>query len=71
MAVKSIAAKKLYLSNKDKKIAGVCGGVAQYLGIDPTIVRLVWLLLAFAGGFGILAYLVAWIIVPRNPNSRV
>ncbi|HLD62581.1 MAG TPA: PspC domain-containing protein [Candidatus Norongarragalinales archaeon] len=69
MAVKS--AKRLYLSNKDKKIAGVCGGVAQYLGIDPTIVRLIWLLLAFAGGFGILAYLVAWIIVPRNPNSRV
>ena len=69
MAVKS--AERLYLSNKDKKIAGVCGGVAQYLGIDPTIVRLIWLLLAFAGGFGILAYLVAWIIVPRNPNSRV
>ncbi|HOO13081.1 MAG TPA: PspC domain-containing protein, partial [Bacillota bacterium] len=50
-----------------KKIAGVCGGVAEYFGIDSTLVRLGWILFTFAGGSGILAYIIAWIIMPyRN-----
>lgn len=60
------AVKKLYLSDKDKKIAGVCGGIAEYLGVDSTIVRLVWVLLALAYGFGILAYLIAWLVIPKR-----
>ncbi|MCX6802075.1 MAG: PspC domain-containing protein [Candidatus Diapherotrites archaeon] len=48
----------------------LCGGVAEYFGIDPTIVRLVWVLLALAGGAGILLYIIAWIIVPRNPKEK-
>lgn len=58
--------KKLYLSNTNKKVGGVCGGVGEYFGIDPTIVRLLWFLSIFLSGFGLLAYLVAWIIMPRR-----
>ncbi len=50
----------------EKKIAGVCAGVARYLGVDVTIVRLVWVLFVLLHGFGLLAYLVAWIIMPRD-----
>ena len=63
--------KKLYLSNKDRKIAGFCGGLAEYFGIDSTVVRLVYVLLTILSfGFGILFYLIAWIIVPRNPDKH-
>ncbi len=57
--------KKLYLSDTDKKIGGVCGGIAEYFGIDSTLVRLALVLLFFMAGVGILAYFVAWIIIPR------
>jgi len=46
-------------------LGGVCGGVAEYFGIDPTLIRLGWVLLAFHGG--IVAYLVAWLIIPEEP----
>jgi len=59
--------KRLYRSNTDKMIAGICGGLAQYLAVDPTIVRLVFLLLFFAGGAAIPIYLVMWIITPQEP----
>ena len=59
--------KRLYrASKKDSMIAGVCAGVAEYFDIDPTIVRLIWAVLAFAYGFGALAYLLAWIVIPRK-----
>jgi len=61
--------KRLYLSDTDKKIAGVCGGVAEYLAVDPTIIRLLWALLALSG-VGIVAYLVAWIIMPSRGSGR-
>ena len=48
-------------------IAGICGGLAQYLGVDPTIVRLVFLLLFFVGGSAIPIYLILWIITPLEP----
>ena len=59
--------KKLYKSNQNKMLDGVCGGIAEYFGIDPTVVRLVWALFSLMGGCGILAYIIAAIIIPRNP----
>jgi phage shock protein C len=56
--------KKITLSS-NRKIAGVCGGVAEYLGIDPTIVRIIWLVLVFGYGFGLIAYLLCWILFPK------
>jgi phage shock protein C len=56
--------KKLYRSATDRKIAGVCGGIAKYFDFDSTLVRLGWILFLFAGGSGILAYIIAWIIMP-------
>ena len=59
--------KKLYRSKKEKMIAGICGGIGEYFDADPTLVRLIW---AFATiislGFGIIAYLIAWIIIPEK-----
>ena len=59
---------RLYKSNREKMIAGVCGGVAEFFNIDPTLVRLAWILFCAMGGSGILAYLVAAIIIPRSPE---
>jgi phage shock protein C len=59
------ASKKLTRSWKDKKIAGVCGGFAEYLDIDSTLVRVIWLMLAFFAGWGLIAYLIAWIVMPE------
>ena len=60
--------KKLYKSNTNKMIDGVCGGVAEYFGIDPTLVRLGWVVFCAIGGCGILAYILAAIIIPRSPE---
>ena len=54
-------------SRTDEKIAGVCGGFAEYLEIDVTLVRLIWLAALFLGGWGLIAYIVAWIVMPREP----
>jgi phage shock protein C len=59
--------KKLFRSRKSRLLAGVCGGVAEYLNLDPTIIRLVWVLFSLLFGFGVLAYIVAWILIPSNP----
>ena len=59
--------KKLYKSNQNEMLDGVCGGIAEYFGIDPTVVRLIWALFSLMGGCGILAYIIAAIIIPRNP----
>lgn len=56
--------KKLYRINQGRKIAGVCGGIAQFLNIDPTIIRLGWALAGLCGGTGIIAYVVAALIIP-------
>ncbi len=60
--------RRLMRSRRDKHIAGVCGGFAEYLELDPTIVRIIWLLLALVGGGGFLAYLIAWIVMPLEPE---
>lgn len=59
--------KKLYKSNQNKMIDGVCGGIAEYFGIDPTLIRLGAVLLTCAGGSGVLAYIIAAVIIPRAP----
>lgn len=60
--------KKLYRSNKNKMICGVCQGVAEYINMDPTVVRLLWVLLSLWGGIGIVLYIVAAIIMPVKPE---
>lgn len=57
--------KKLYRSDRNKMLCGVCGGIGEYFDIDPTIVRLIWVVLACSGA-GILAYILAAIIIPRE-----
>ncbi len=58
--------KKLYLSDTNKKIAGVCGGIAQYFDIDPTLVRIIWVIAFFLYGLGLLPYLICWLVIPRE-----
>ncbi|MGN0243566.1 MAG: PspC domain-containing protein [Lachnospiraceae bacterium] len=60
--------KRLYKSNNNKMIDGVCAGIAEYFDIDPTLVRLGWVLFGFMGGSGFLAYIIAAIIIPRRPE---
>lgn len=60
--------KRLYKSNRNKMIDGVCGGIAEYFDIDPTLIRLAVVVLTCIGFSGILAYIIAAIIIPRNPN---
>jgi len=62
--------KRLYRSGKDKILGGVCGGIGEYLGVDPVLIRLIWVIGALAWGAGIFAYLIAWIIIPRNPEHK-
>lgn len=59
--------KKLYKSSTDKKLAGVCGGIAEYFDIDSTLVRLGWVVFSLLGGSGLLAYIIAAIIMPDRP----
>ncbi len=66
----SIHGKKLMRSRKDHKIAGVCGGFAEYLGLDSTLVRIVWLMMMVFAGSGLLAYIIAWVVMPEEPLSR-
>jgi phage shock protein C len=63
------AAKKLMRSSRDKKIGGVCAGLAEYFDLDPTIVRVVWLLAVLFAGTGLFVYVVLWIVLPQAPLS--
>lgn len=58
--------KKLYRSDKDKIICGVCGGIAEYFDVDPSLIRVLWVLFACLGGSGLLAYIIIAIILPVN-----
>jgi len=60
--------KTLYKSNRNKIIEGVCGGIAEYFGIDASVVRLAWIVFSAMGGSGILAYVLAALIIPRSPE---
>ena len=59
--------KKLYKSNTQKMVSGVCGGIAEYFEVDPTIVRILFVIFGFGGGSGILLYLLAAVIMPDAP----
>jgi phage shock protein C len=60
---------RLYRSRDDRVIAGVAGGIARYLGIDPVLVRLAIVALAIVAGSGVVAYLIAWLIIPEEPGT--
>ncbi len=61
--------KKLYRSKTSRVIAGVCGGIGEYFEIDPVLVRFVWLIFVFVGGSGVLAYIIAMIIIPEETGK--
>lgn len=61
--------RRLYRSTQDRMFAGVCGGIAEYLDVDPTLVRLVFVALALMGGPGPIIYIVLMLIVPENPRA--
>jgi phage shock protein PspC (stress-responsive transcriptional regulator) len=61
--------KRLVRSWTDRKIAGVCGGLAEYFDLDPTLLRVIWVLLVLCAGTGLLAYIVMWIVVPSAPPT--
>lgn len=63
--------RKLYRSLRDRQLAGVCGGLADFLGVDATIARLLFLFLALAGGPGVLIYLVMAVVVPVEPRRII
>ena len=62
--------KKLYRNSQNKMLAGVCSGLAEYINIDPTIVRVIWALVGLSGA-GILAYLVCALIIPEKPSNII
>lgn len=64
--------KRLYLSKKDKKLSGVCGGIAEYFEVDSTLIRLAWVVLTIITGIlpGLIAYLIAAIIMPERGDAR-
>ena len=59
--------RKLYRSRTNRKLAGVCGGLAQYFNVDATLIRVLFVLLAVLGGSGLVLYVAMWIIVPNEP----
>ena len=59
--------KRLTRSTHDRMLAGVCGGIADFLGWDPTLVRILWIVLTMLGGSGILIYLILWLVMPLEP----
>ena len=59
--------KKLYKSANDKVLAGVCGGIGEYFAVDSVIIRLLWVVFTLMGGAGLVAYIIAAIIMPSNP----
>jgi phage shock protein C len=65
-------ARRLTLSTRDKKIAGVCAGFAQYFDVDVTLMRIIWLVLVFVPpGIGLIGYLLAWLVMPKDESRAV
>jgi len=61
--------KRLYRSQTNKVLAGICGGFAEYLNLDPVVVRVLWIFLMLFGGSGILLYIISWFVIPLNPTQ--
>ncbi|MBR4575787.1 MAG: PspC domain-containing protein [Clostridia bacterium] len=57
---------RIHKSTRDRKLAGVCGGIAEWLGMDPVVIRLIWALLVFGWGTGVIAYLVCALVLPEE-----
>lgn len=72
MATNSIKNAKIFLSKTDRKLGGVFGGLAERYDIDPTLLRLAWIIVTIFTGFfpGVIGYVVAWIIIPEKPSSK-
>jgi len=64
-------AKKLYRSNDQRMLGGVCGGLGEYFNTDPTIVRLLFVAFALVAGGGLLLYLILWLLIPEEPTAEV
>ncbi len=62
--------KRLYKSSADRLICGVCGGIGEYLGVDPTVVRVIWVIASLLGTIGIWAYLICALIIPNDMGVR-
>lgn len=60
--------RRLYKIQEGKKVDGVCGGIAEYFHIDPTLIRLAWVLFTLAGGSGLIGYIIAMLVIPRKPE---
>lgn len=60
--------KKLWRSRTDRKIAGVCGGLADYFGVDPLWIRLIFVVFFLAGGAALIAYFIMWLLIPLEPE---
>ena len=64
--------KRLYRSRKEMILGGVCGGIAEHIDVDPSLIRLVWIVVSLISlGTGIIVYLAAWIIIPESPRENV
>lgn len=61
--------KKLYKKKDGKKICGVCNGIAEYFTVDVTLVRIIWIIFAFLGGAGLLAYFICALVMPEQPKN--
>jgi phage shock protein PspC (stress-responsive transcriptional regulator) len=66
--MKAYMDKKLYRSKKDRWVGGVCGGLGEYLNIDPIIIRLITIVLILSAGGGLIVYIIAWLVVPEEPD---
>lgn len=66
------ATKRLYRSETDKMLAGVCGGIAEYLDVDPTLIRLIYVVLSFMSAFvpGVIAYLILAVVIPKRTDKE-
>lgn len=60
--------KRLYKTNEGKKLCGVCGGIVEYFDVDPTLVRLAWIIFSAVGGSGIIAYIIAAVVMPEKAD---
>ena len=63
--------KKLYRSSTDKKLAGVCGGIAKYLNMDPTVIRVLWAIISLFAFIGVAAYIVCALLIPEEPGNII
>ena len=62
--------RRLYRSREDRMVGGVCGGIAEHLSVDPTLIRLLYVLFALTGGSGVLAYIIMLVIIPEKPMAE-